>query len=86
MGRYEASRDAARLSVHVNPRFNVSHLFLAAALASLGDDEEAKRVAQRVLTLDPAFTIRQFSTPARFEPAVWESLTAAWRQAGLPET
>jgi TolB-like protein len=85
MGRYEASRDAARLSLNVNPRFVVSHLFLTAALVILRHEEEAKRVAQRVLTLDPVFTIRRFSHPARIEPAVLSPLVAAWRKAGLRE-
>jgi TolB-like protein len=85
IGRFEASRDAARLSVQLNPRFCISHLFLTAALANLGHEEEAKRVAQRVLALDSAFTIHRYSHPARFDPAVFMSLTAAWRKAGLPE-
>jgi tetratricopeptide (TPR) repeat protein len=83
--QYELSRDAARLSVQLNPRFGNSHLFLAAALTSLGRQEEANRVAQRVLVLDPAFTIRRFSALVGFEPAVFEPLADAWRKVGLPE-
>jgi TolB-like protein/Flp pilus assembly protein TadD len=84
-GQYEASRDAARLSVQLNPRFSVCHLFLAAALVRLGQDEEAQRVAHCVLALDPAFTIRRFSALAGFEPTVFEPMAAAWRKVGLPE-
>jgi TolB-like protein len=84
-GQYEASRDAARLSVQLNPRFSVCHLFLAAALLRLGDQKEAKRVAQRVLVLDSAFTIRRFSVLAGFERAVFDPLADAWREMGLPE-
>jgi TolB-like protein len=84
-GAYESSRDAARLSVQLNPRFSVSHLYLAAALVRLGDEEEAFRVAQRVLMLDSAFTIRRVYALVGFEPAVFEPLADAWRKVGLPE-
>ncbi len=43
--RYESARDAARLSVQLNPNFSVCHLFLAAALVRLGAIEEANRAA-----------------------------------------
>ena len=84
-GNYAASRDAARLSVQLNPRFSVCHLFLASALVRLGKKEEAKLAAHRVLALDPGFTIRRFSVLAGFEPAVFEPLADAWRKLGLPE-
>jgi tetratricopeptide (TPR) repeat protein len=83
--QYEASREAARFSVQLNPRFSICHLFLAAALVRLGQEEEAKRVAQRVLALDTAFTIRRLSDLAGFEPTVFEPLADAWRKVGLPE-
>lgn len=83
--QYESSRDAARLSVQLNPRFSLSHLFLAAALTRLGENEEAARAAERALVLDSAFTIRRFSALAGFEPAVFEPLADAWRKLGLPE-
>jgi TolB-like protein len=85
MGEHRSSHDAARLSVQLNPRFSVSHLYLAAALIHLGDKEEANRVAQRILALDPAFTIRRFSVLAGFEPAVFLSLADTLRQLGLPD-
>jgi TolB-like protein len=84
--QHQSSRDAARLAVQLHPRFSVCHLYLAAALVRLGEEEEANRVAQRVLALDPAFTIRRFSELAGFEPAVFEPLADAWRKAGVPET
>jgi TolB-like protein len=84
-GRHEASRDAARLSVQLNPDFSVCHLFLAAALVRLGHQEEALREAKRVLALDPALTIRGVSGRLGFAPAVAASLRDAWRMVGLPE-
>jgi adenylate cyclase len=83
--RYEESHAAARHSVQLNPRFSICHLFLAAALMGLGRDTEAKTEAQRVLALDPAFTIRQLSVTVGIEPTVFTPLADAWRAAGLPE-
>jgi TolB-like protein len=85
MGRYEASRDAARLSVQLNPQYAVGHLFLTGALVRLGDEAEAKRGAQRVLTLNPAFTIRRLSARLGLDPLVLEPLADAWGKVGLPE-
>jgi TolB-like protein len=84
-GRFEQSRDAAMHSTQLNPRFSVCHLFLTAALVGLGRNEEAKAEARRVLTLDPAFSIRRFSVTVGFEPTVFTPLAEAWRAAGLPE-
>jgi TolB-like protein len=83
--RYEASRDAARLSVRLNPDFSVCHLFLTAALEECEDQEEAIREARRVLALDPAFTIRRVCNRLGFAQPVARRLAAAWRRADLPE-
>jgi tetratricopeptide (TPR) repeat protein len=85
LGRYEESRDAARLSVQLNPQFAACHLFLTAALVRLGDEVEAKQAAQRALALDPAFSIRRLSGRMGFGPLVLEPLADAWRRVGLPE-
>jgi TolB-like protein/Flp pilus assembly protein TadD len=84
-GRYEEARASARLSVQLNPDFSVCHLFLAAALVRLGLQEEADREAQRVLALDPAFTIQRLSRRLGFAQAVAAPLADAWREAGLPD-
>jgi TolB-like protein/Tfp pilus assembly protein PilF len=82
--RYESARDAARLSVQLNPNFSVCHLFLAAALVRLGAIEEANRAAQHVLKLDPAFTIRGLIKRLGFAPVVATALADAWNEVGLP--
>jgi TolB-like protein len=83
--RYQESYDAASNSVQLNPRFSVCRLFLVAALTGLGRDQDARIEAQRVLALDPAFTIRRFSVTVGFEPKVYTQLADAWRLAGLPD-
>jgi hypothetical protein len=53
-------------------------------LVRLGREEEANAEAQRVLSLDPTFSIRRFSVTVGIEPAVFTPLAEAWRSAGLP--
>jgi tetratricopeptide (TPR) repeat protein len=83
--KYKEAHDAARRAVQSNPRFSVCHAFLAAALVRLGRDEEAVSVAQRVLALDPSFSVRRFGVTADITAEVYGPLADAWRAAGLPE-
>lgn len=82
--QYEKSRDAARRSIQSNPKFGMSHAFLAAALMRLGCDEEAKVEARRAVACDPNFSIRKFSVAAGFEPRVYAPFADAWQEAGIP--
>ncbi len=82
--QYEKSRDAARRSIKSNPKFGMSHAFLAAALARLGCDEEAKFAAQQAVVCDPNFSIRKFSVAAGFEPRVYAPFADAWQEVGIP--
>jgi hypothetical protein len=68
----------------LNPQFSVCRAFLAAAFVGLGHHEEAKAEAQRVLTLEPTFTISRFLTVAGFDQSVFAALSNAWQEAGLP--
>jgi adenylate cyclase len=56
-GRFEESAVAANRSVQANPRFSPPYWMRAAALANLGRIDEAKTVAQRLLEVQPQFTI-----------------------------
>lgn len=82
--RYEEAYEASRSSVQLNPKFSVSRAFLVAILVRLGRDEQAKIEAQRVIELDPTFTIRRFSFTVKIEPSVFMPLADAWHEAGLP--
>ena len=82
--RYQEAHEAGRRSVQINPRFSVCHAFLAAALAGLGRIDEAMAEGQRVLTLEPTFTINRFLATAGFEAAVFKKLLETWKKAGLP--
>jgi adenylate cyclase len=83
-GRYQQAHEAGRQSVQLNPRFSVCHAFLAAALAGQDRIDEARAQAQRVLTLEPTFTISRFLAVAGFETNVFQRLSDAWMAAGLP--
>jgi TolB-like protein/Tfp pilus assembly protein PilF len=83
--KYKEAHDAARRAVQSNPRFSVCHAFLTAALVRLGRDEEARSQAQRVLALDPSFSVRRFGVTVDITPEVFGPLADAWRAAGLPE-
>jgi TolB-like protein/Tfp pilus assembly protein PilF len=81
---FEKSFEAASKSVQFNPRFSVSRAFLTAALVGLGRMSDAEAEAQRVLALDPSFSVKQFAVTVGIEPGVYEPLAAAWKRAGLP--
>ena len=83
-GCYEEAANAGRRAVQSNPGFSVSNSLLVAPLAMLGRMEEAKTVAARVLTLQPSFSAGRFCIALALPAALGNSLTEAWRSAGLP--
>jgi hypothetical protein len=58
---------------------------LAASLAKLGQIEEAKAAAARVLQLQPVFRCNQQFAGANFDPELATSMGEALRASGLPE-
>ncbi len=84
--QFDRALDAATRSVELNPRFSVSRAFLAAVLAELGRDTEARTEAGRVLALDPTFSIDRFLVTVGIEDRVFRPLVNAWRAAGLPQS
>jgi TolB-like protein len=85
MRDFESGFEAASKSVQFNPRFSVSRAFLTATLIGLRRKPDAIAEAQRVLALDPGFSISKFAVTVGIEPRVYEPLAAAWKAAGLPE-
>ncbi len=83
--RYVEAADAARSATESTPRFSYPHAYLAAALVRLGRGEEARIAAQRVLALQPTFSVRELSAIVGREPAVFSAFAEAWREVGLPE-
>ena len=84
-GRFDEARDAARRAVESNPDFSVPHALLAAALARLGQAEEARAEASQVLALEPLFSIGRYSAMVGLVPAVFRPFADVWREIGLPD-
>jgi TolB-like protein/tetratricopeptide (TPR) repeat protein len=85
LGFYDRAYQAARRAIEFNPSFSVPYVYLAAALARLSREEDARNAAQSVLRLDPSFTIGRFSVIVGVNPDVFAEFADAWRKAGLPE-
>jgi TolB-like protein/class 3 adenylate cyclase len=78
-----------RRAIELNPNFALMHFFLAAALADLGELNEAKAEAQAGLALDPTFTVHRFGlTPESDNPTFLEQrqrIANGMRKAGVPQ-
>jgi TolB-like protein/class 3 adenylate cyclase/Tfp pilus assembly protein PilF len=78
-----------RRSVEANRSYPLPHFILAAALARLGELDQARAAAQAGLTLDPTFTIRRYraNTPSDHPTflAARERIYKGMRMAGVPE-
>jgi TolB-like protein/class 3 adenylate cyclase/Flp pilus assembly protein TadD len=80
-----------RRGLDKNRNFSIGHLSLAAALARLGELDEARAAVQAGLALDPSFTIRRLrdATNARSDNPTflaWRDRTIeGMRMAGVPE-
>jgi tetratricopeptide (TPR) repeat protein len=80
-----------RRSIEANRNYASVHFNLAAALASLGELDEARATVQAGLALDPSFTIRRFrdATNARSDNPTFlagrDRAIEGMRLAGVPE-
>jgi tetratricopeptide (TPR) repeat protein len=85
-GRYDQGVGWLQKARRENPRFVATYRTLAACLALLGNDEEAKAVAAELLSVDPSFHISVFTSwyPLR-RPDDLKRLIDGLRAAGLPE-
>jgi adenylate cyclase len=83
--RYEDAADAIRKAIQRNPGFSNLHAILAGTLVKLGQIDEAKVTAARVLALEPSFSISEFCAALDPAPEMAVPMTEALRAAGLPE-
>ena len=78
-----------RRSLELNRNYALAHFFLAAALARLGQTDEARAEAEAGLALDPTFTIRRFRSYLPSDNPTFlagrERVYAGMRMAGVPE-
>jgi adenylate cyclase len=82
-GRFDDAVAAAKKAISRNPTFSRPYLCLAAALAHLGREAEARETAARLLELKPNFHIfKCLARSGRWEAQVFID---GLRKAGLPE-
>jgi tetratricopeptide (TPR) repeat protein len=78
-----------RRGLESNHNYPLGHFSLAAALALLGSQSEARDAAQAGLALDPAFTIRRYRAAISSENPIYlagrERIHEGMRTAGVPE-
>ena len=78
-----------RRSIEANRSYPLAHFVLAAALALLGELDQARAAAQAGLTLDPTFTIRRYRVNAKSDNPTFllkrQRVYEGMRMAGVPE-
>jgi TolB-like protein/Tfp pilus assembly protein PilF len=77
-----------RRSIEANRNQPMAHLLLAAALARLGELDEARAAAEAGLALNPVFTVRRFNNPLSDNPTLLagtQRVCEGMRLAGIPE-
>jgi TolB-like protein len=78
-----------RRSIEANRNYPVTHFVLAAALALLGSQDEARAAAKAGLALDQSFTIRRYRNGAPSDNPTYlasqERVYQGMRLAGVPE-
>lgn len=84
-GRYDEACRAAYKSVQANPAHSITYVQLAAALARLGQLEEARAAAAQVRDLHPTFRYSRQFAAVNCDPALAQCLGDALQSAGLPE-
>jgi adenylate cyclase len=81
--RFDEAVEAAKKALRKNPSFTPSYRCLAAALAHLGREAEAREAVARHLELEPNFRIANFWAPGVKSHA--QLFIEGMRKAGLPE-
>jgi len=84
-GDYEAAAQAAQKIFQANPYWSTTHVLLAATHAKLGRLDAARTSAQRLLELQPDFSIGGFCSGFDIHAAAAAPLSEALNAAGLPD-
>jgi tetratricopeptide (TPR) repeat protein len=85
-GNYEEAVRVGRRAVKANPEFSNAYKPLIAAMGQLGLVEEAKPYVEKLMELEPEFTVKGFAKvyPIKKE-ADRERYMDGLRKAGVPE-
>ena len=87
-GQFEKGIEACQRATHGNPNDLLAHVVLTAAYGMASRDEEARATAEKVLKIDPEFTVESFEKKAlKFKnQSDVDRYVEALRRAGLPYT
>jgi TolB-like protein/tetratricopeptide (TPR) repeat protein len=89
LGRLDRAVQSLRRSVEINPNYELSYFYLAAALALQGCTGEAFKARDKGLRLSPNFTIGKFRSDRRSDNETYlrqrESIIRGLRKAQVPE-
>ena len=89
LGAYEEALGLYRRAKELNPNYPTGRFNMAAALAELGQLDEARAEVQAGLALNPGFTIRRYRAGAQSDNPVFlkgrERIIEDMRKAGVPE-
>jgi adenylate cyclase len=83
-GDFPSAISSAEKGLHINSNSLDNHLYMAAALANLGESERAGKQIQLALRITPRISLQVIERGARDAPG-WRKYHAALRKAGLPE-
>jgi class 3 adenylate cyclase/tetratricopeptide (TPR) repeat protein len=85
-GALDKSIPAARESVRLDPRTTDGRIILCSDYSLAGQRDEAKRVAEDIVAMDPGFRLADYARTQPYkEPEVLERLVESLREAGLPD-
>ena len=76
---------AAGMAAQANPRFSIPWILRTAALAKIGRIDEAKASAQRLLDIEPGFTVNSFLACNVTSAERLAEIGYSLREAGLRE-
>lgn len=86
MGRYQDAIEAFESAIERNPSAQRTHMWLAAAYALSGRQEEAEWEVDEVLSLDAEFSLKSIQKGVPYkDPTHLNHLLEGLRKAGLPE-
>ena len=83
LGRFDEAVAAAKNALQSNQTFGTAYHCLAAALAHLGRDAEARKTATQILEIEPDFRISEWVAHTGQRQA--QMYIDGLRKAGLPE-
>lgn len=84
-GDVDLSLPAAKESIRLNPQGNDARLILCSAYALSGSPDEARQVAEEIMSKDHTFRLSAYAENLPYKnPEMSERVISALRQAGLP--